>query len=185
MSFQKNPLPLSLIIISVVLLSALCGKQEKVTEKVDAAKTVQPEAAPDSAAQIKAHADTTQKKNSVESIGNLDSLNALVDGTPGKLLVFDLYADWCRPCRMLAPVFHTLADTHQKNARFFRIDVQSNPDIAQAFGVRGLPYVVFIKDKKVVHALTGLNPTESYERVITTCGAAATVEECEAGLEKL
>ena len=119
----------------------------------------------------------------VESISSLDHLNSIIDETPGKLLVFDLYADWCSPCKMLAPVFSSLAATHGNHARFFRIDVQNNPDIASAFGVRGIPYVVFIKDKEVVHALTGLNPKETYERVITTCGSSITVGECRAGLE--
>ncbi|MBN1760146.1 MAG: hypothetical protein JW863_17600 [Chitinispirillaceae bacterium] len=127
---------------------------------------------------------TPEKKDYVASIGNLDDLNAIVEGTPGKLLVFDLYADWCRPCKILAPLYDSLAVSHEKKANFYRVDVQNNPDIAAAFGVRGIPFVVFMKDKKVVHALTGLNPKESYERVLTTCGAAVSVEECTDKLNK-
>lgn len=121
--------------------------------------------------------------NPVESIGTLDELISIVEGTPGKLLVFDLYADWCKPCKILAPTFSAIAGTHAKNARFFRIDVDRSPDIASAFRVRGMPLVVFMKDKEVVHSLLGLNPRENYERVITLCGSDVPAAECRTKLQ--
>lgn len=178
MYLQQMTTPFLLLFAAVFTLSVQCGKQKKEPDQAIVTPAVQ--------AQI---SDSTQvpvtAATSIESIANLDDLNAIVEGTPGKLLVFDLYADWCKPCKMLAPVFTSLADTHAKNARFFRVDVQNNPDVAASFGVRGIPYVVFIKDKEVVHTLTGLNPREYYERVITTCGASTSVAECRAGLDKL
>jgi hypothetical protein len=50
--------------------------------------------------------------------------------------------------------------------------------------VRGIPYVVFIKDKEVVHALAGLNTREQYERVITSCGNDIPLAECKKHLEQ-
>ncbi len=135
--------------------------------------------APESTTVADSTAPPQEKKEPVSSIGDLDKLNAIVEGTPGKLLVFDLYADWCVPCKILAPLYDSLAVKHGKSADFYRVDVQHSQDIAAAFGVRGIPFVVFMKDKKVVHAITGLNPAESYERVITTCGGSASVSECQ------
>lgn len=122
-------------------------------------------------------------KKLIEVVSSLDQLNRIVEGTTEKLLIFDMYADWCRPCKMLAPTFASLANDHQENALFFRVNIDQNPDIASAFGVRGIPYVVFIKNKEAVHALTGLNPRESYEQVIKTCGNSETAATCREKLQ--
>lgn len=124
-----------------------------------------------------------KSKELVETISSLDQLNRIVEGTPEKLLVFDMYADWCRPCKILAPTFTSLANDHKDNALFFRVNIDQNPDIASAFGVRGIPYVVFIKNKEAVHALTGLNPRETYEQVIKTCGNSETAVTCREKLQ--
>lgn len=105
----------------------------------------------------------------IKTISSVDELNSIMDSSD-KLLVFDLYADWCLPCKILSPVFSTLAEENKGNAEFYRIDVDKSPELSYAFGVRGIPYVVFIKNKKAVYSLTGVNPKESYEKVINSCG---------------
>ena len=150
------------------------------SERTDRAKTAEN----DSAAAATDSAPPPKKKHHIGSITNLDNLNAILEGTPGKLLVFDLYADWCVPCKILAPLYDSLAVKHGELADFYRVDVQRNPDIAAAFGVQGIPFVVFMKNREIVHAITGLNPPESYERVITTCGGTASVKECRENLNK-
>jgi thioredoxin 1 len=173
----------SVIVLAIIILPLLivsCSKQENQSkngnQKSQKAETLQPDSGKTVQTPVR------PAKEAVESIGNLDSLNAIIEGTPGKLLVFDLYADWCKPCKILAPTFDALAKDYAKNARFFRIDIQTSSDIASAFGVRGIPFVVFIKDKEVVHSLTGLNPRESYERVFTTCGPSVPAAECKTKL---
>ena len=186
----------SIVLFTAVILTGMfCNgtKSESETKKeasvIEASKAgdsviaEQPEQSQSMAPESTVVGDSTsppqEKKEPVSSIGDLDKLNAIVEGTPGKLLVFDLYADWCVPCKILAPLYDSLAVKHGKSADFYRIDVQRSQDIAAAFGVRGIPFVVFMKDKKVVQAITGLNPAESYERVITTCGGSASVSECQ------
>jgi thiol-disulfide isomerase/thioredoxin len=87
--------------------------------------------------------DSTENKESyVKTISGLDNLNSIVDSTPGRLLVFDLYADWCMPCKILAPLYDTLAKDHKEKANFYRVDVQKHQDIAAAFKVQGIPLVL-------------------------------------------
>ncbi|MFW5775577.1 MAG: thioredoxin [Chitinivibrionales bacterium] len=83
-----------------------------------------------------------------------------------RLLVFDLYADWCMPCRILSPMLEKLAQEAGEKAQFYKINVDEYPSLAQAFGVRGIPYVVFVKNQKAVHALTGVRPKEDYLRIV-------------------
>ena len=159
------------------LFASSCGKSDKRTDIIRL---------PAQQPQIRAAKGGSSKhaNNPVETIDSLDQLISIVEGTPGKLLVFDIYADWCKPCIMLAPTFSKLASDHSKHARFFRIDIQRNPDIASAFRVRSIPLVVFMKDKEVVHAVSGLKPRENYERVITTCGQSVSAAECRTKLEE-
>ena len=98
-----------------------------------------------------------------------DFRTILGDAGP-KLLVFDMYADWCGPCRMLHPMLETLAERYVGKAEFYRVNVDANPGIAAYFGTTGIPHVVFVKDGKTVASLAGLNPSEAYESVINAEG---------------
>ncbi len=125
--------------------------------------------------------ETTQKSSpdiNVKSISSQEEFSKILESSQNKLLVFDLYADWCAPCRMLAPTYNEIAGTHKEKALFYRVNVDKHPEIAQAFGVRGIPYVVFVKNKEVVNALTGLNPREYYEKVILACGDENSLADC-------
>jgi thioredoxin len=95
-----------------------------------------------------------------------------------QMVVLDLYADWCGPCRVLAPVLHELAREHKGKAAFYRINVDRSNDLARSFGVQGIPYVIFMKDGKPVYSLTGLNPKENYQKVLTLCSGTPSADEC-------
>jgi thioredoxin 1 len=114
----------------------------------------------------------------VTQISSIAEFKTIVENNSGTLLVFDLYADWCAPCKVLAPTFNSLAEAHNEQVKFFRVNVDKSPDIASVFEVRAIPYVVFVRDKEAVHAIAGVNPQEAYERVITACGSAESNEIC-------
>ncbi len=118
----------------------------------------------------------------IKTIETMDELNRIIHSDK-KMLVFDLYADWCMPCKILAPVFNSLSENYKDRAAFYRINIDKSPDIAAAFGIRGIPYIVFINDKKTIHALTGVNPKESYEKVLNRCSNAISAQECEKALD--
>lgn len=82
-----------------------------------------------------------------------------------RLQVFDLYADWCGPCKILAPVLEEVSNETDK-ADVYKINTDKLPSLSREFGVRGIPYVVFVKNKSVVNALTGVMPKEAYEQSI-------------------
>ncbi len=108
------------------------------------------------------------KENSqdvVKTISSTEEFEKIVQKRD-RLLVFDLYAEWCMPCRILSPMLEKIAKEADGKAEFYKINVDEHPSLAQAFGVRGIPYVVFVKNQKAVHALTGVRPKEDYVRVI-------------------
>jgi thioredoxin 1 len=111
-------------------------------------------------------------------ITNTDDLTAASHKAGSKMLVLDLSADWCMPCRLLEPVLHELAEEFKEKTVFYRVDVDKSRDLAASFGVQGIPYVLFLKDNKVIYSLTGLNPKENYMKVLSSCPNASSADRC-------
>jgi thioredoxin len=124
------------------------------------------------------------KSEHVKSIETDKSFAAIIDNAGERLMVFDLYADWCGPCRILHPTIEALADKYNGKADFYRINVDAHPDIAAAFGTQGIPFVVFVKKGKAISSFAGVNPYASYEKVISAC-ASAESEACDKSLNSL
>jgi thioredoxin 1 len=135
------------------------------------------------AAVILASCGSSKEKNAeameqlplLSSSEELDSLSAAVGN---QMLVLDFYADWCGPCRVLAPTIDRLAVEYKEKARFFRVNVDKSPSLSRAFGVRGIPYIVFMKNGQVVYVLTGVHPGETYKKVLDFCSNDASADEC-------
>jgi len=60
------------------------------------------------------------------------------------IVMLDFYADWCGPCRMVAPIVHEIAD-EREDVTVGKINVDNDPDLAQKFGVMSIPTIVVLK----------------------------------------
>ena len=135
--------------------------------------------------QSKNESSAKESDTLVSSVKTADELNTITGNAGEKLLVLDFYADWCGPCRMLAPTFHALAKDYPNQASFYKVNVDKSQELARQFGVNGIPYVVFIRDKAAIYAITGLNPREKYESVINSCNASVPFEGCRDSLKNM
>ena len=81
-------------------------------------------------------------------------------------VVVDFYADWCRPCKRLAPILDDVVRHYQGEVDFYRINVDDNPDIAAAFEVRSIPMLLICPLESDPKTVTGLYPMQEYIRVI-------------------
>ena len=70
-------------------------------------------------------------------------------------LVVDLWATWCGPCRMVAPVISELAEEYDGRIVVGKCDVEENDDIAIQFGVRNIPTILFFKNGQLVDKMVG------------------------------
>jgi thioredoxin len=100
------------------------------------------------------------------AIKTMKQLSAVVDLSDNSLVAFDLYADWCGPCRRLAPTLDSIAKENKNRVTFYRINVDQLPQAAQAFQVSAIPVVVFVKNKSAVCTVVGMQPKEEYVKVI-------------------
>lgn len=106
------------------------------------------------------------QQDSIQPITSVEQFNSIIENAGDRLLVFNLYADWCMPCHVLAPTLTELAAENRSKITFFKVDTDQFPQITAAFGVTGIPFVVFVKNKKAIYALIGVQPKDSYTKII-------------------
>jgi len=94
-----------------------------------------------------------------------DNFDREVKGHEGLVLV-DFYADWCMPCRMIAPTLEQLAKDYEGRLKVARLDVDKNTGRAAEFSVTGIPTLMLFKDGEPVERLVGLQTADALKAVI-------------------
>lgn len=85
----------------------------------------------------------------------------------GKPVVIDFWAEWCGPCRMIAPIVDELAAEYEGRVVIAKCDVEENDDITMKYGVRNIPTIIFLKNGELV------------DKQVGACTKAALVEKIE------
>lgn len=75
-----------------------------------------------------------------------------------KPVLVDFWAEWCGPCRMVAPIVNEISEDYAGRLVVGKVDVDSNPGIASKFGIRNIPTILFFKDGTVVDKHVGAAP---------------------------
>ena len=71
-------------------------------------------------------------------------------------VLVDFYADWCPPCRLLAPMLDRLADEYAGRIKFVKVNSDQEPELAEQFGITGLPTVLLFENGQQVGQFVGL-----------------------------
>jgi len=77
-----------------------------------------------------------------------------------KTVLLDFWAEWCGPCRMLAPTVHEIAD-ERTDIKVCKVNVDEEPSLAEKFGIFSIPTLIVIKEGKVVSQSAGLKPKQA------------------------
>ncbi|MEM0441420.1 MAG: thioredoxin [Candidatus Caldarchaeum sp.] len=80
-----------------------------------------------------------------------------------RFVVVDFWAEWCAPCRAIAPVVKELAKQYAGKVVFGKLNVDENPRTASRFGIMGIPTLLFFKSGKVVDMVVGAVPKRTLE----------------------
>ena len=82
------------------------------------------------------------------------------------LILIDCYADWCGPCKMMAPILEEIAEERQ-DVKVCKVNVDEQPAIAQAFQVSSIPLLIVVNDGSIVQQSVGYQPKESVLKLLS------------------
>lgn len=83
-----------------------------------------------------------------------------------KPCIVDFYADWCKPCKMIAPIMDELAQEYEGQINIYKVNTEEERELASVFGISSIPYVLFIPAQGQPSAQRGALPKESYKQII-------------------
>jgi thioredoxin len=84
-----------------------------------------------------------------------------------KPCIIDFYADWCKPCKMVAPILEELSGKYKGQVVIYKVNVDQERELAGFFGIRSIPTVFFCPAQGDPQMAQGALPKESYEKAIT------------------
>jgi thioredoxin 1 len=103
----------------------------------------------------------------------MSSINAISDDTFESEVIessipvlVDFWAQWCGPCKMIAPILEAIAGKYNGKVKIVKLDVDSNPNTPPKFGVRGIPTLILFKDGQVQATQVGLLNQSGLEQFI-------------------
>ncbi len=82
--------------------------------------------------------------------------------------IVDFYADWCGPCRMIAPIMEELATEYKGKIVIYKVDTQKSPELSQIFSIRSIPTLFFCPMGEQAQAVQGALPKEQFKQLIET-----------------
>jgi thioredoxin 1 len=90
-------------------------------------------------------------------------------------VLVDFWAEWCGPCKMIAPVLERMAEEYSGRLKIAKLDVDNNPDSPEEYGVMSIPTMILFKDGQPVERVVGYMPKERLlKKIRPHMGAPAT-----------
>lgn len=93
------------------------------------------------------------------------SFNDLINGN--QLVLVDFFADWCGPCKMMSPILQEVKSIVKDQVKIIKINVDTNPELAAKFMVRGVPTLILFKNGSVLWRQSGVASKEDLVRLIS------------------
>jgi thioredoxin 1 len=90
-------------------------------------------------------------------------------------VLVDFWAEWCAPCRMLAPTVEAVAEKYAATARVVKLNVDNNPSVSQRYGIKGIPTLILFRAGKEEERVVGATSKEAIYRLLDKHISAATV----------
>jgi thioredoxin 1 len=98
----------------------------------------------------------------MKHVNQADFSSAIAKG----VTLVDFYADWCGPCKMIAPVLEQLDKEYTGKAQIVKLDVDANPAVAQAYGVMSIPTLIVFKDGQIAGKVVGFQQKAALANLI-------------------
>ena len=83
-----------------------------------------------------------------------------------KPCVIDFYADWCKPCKLIAPIMEELANEYKGKVIIYKVNTEQQRELSRIFGIRSIPAVLFVPKEGQPQMSTGALPKETFKQAI-------------------
>jgi len=83
-----------------------------------------------------------------------------------KPCIIDFYADWCSPCKMIAPVLEELSDDYKGRIDIYKVDTEDQQELAAIFGIQSIPSILFVPNIGQPQMVMGAIPKDSFVKAI-------------------
>lgn len=80
--------------------------------------------------------------------------------------IVDFYADWCKPCKLIAPILEELAEEYDGQIKIYKVNTEEQRELSRVFGIRSIPTVLFIPSEGKPQMTQGALPKETFKQVI-------------------
>ena len=81
-------------------------------------------------------------------------------------VLVDFWAEWCAPCRAIAPIVKEIADDNGDKLKVVKVNIDESPQTPGTYGIRSIPTVLVFKDGQVVSQLTGARPKGDFQQLV-------------------
>jgi len=104
----------------------------------------------------------TNQREPMTRSPTMSALHFTVDNFKNEVLdsdtpvLVDFWADWCPPCRIIAPTIDELAEEYADRIKVGKVDVDANPDLSLKFGISSIPTIILFRDGKIVRRYVGI-----------------------------
>ena len=83
-----------------------------------------------------------------------------------KVILVDFYADWCGPCKMMAPIVEEISEELKDKVKVCKVNVDENQNLAAQYGIMSIPTLIFVKNGKLEKTLVGLRDKQELVSII-------------------
>ena len=88
-----------------------------------------------------------------------------------KPVLVDFWAEWCMPCRMLAPTIDELADEYDGKVKIGKLDTDANRDVSVKYGISAIPTIILFKNGEVEKKFVGMTPKQEFASALDDAAA--------------
>jgi len=103
----------------------------------------------------------------VSKVTDGDFQAQVLDASKSQPVMVDFWAEWCRPCHMLAPTVDEIAAQYAGKLKVYKMNVDENPTTPMKFNIRGIPTLLIFKGSQVADQLVGAVPKDQIEKTLS------------------
>ncbi|HTO39205.1 MAG TPA: thioredoxin [Brumimicrobium sp.] len=106
------------------------------------------------------------KEMFLEKVANYEENPSEWNYLGDKPCIIDFYADWCGPCKMVAPILEELATEYKEDIYIYKVDTEVEQELAGVFGIRSIPTILFCPKGEVPQKAAGALPKDAFKQAI-------------------